>query len=193
MTPSALLNRRTLIASAAASSAWLGLHNAVAQTAARGGNWFDMVKAHHLLVAKTFDRLLDSTDKTYLRRQRLQRTLAYELTAHSVAEENVLYPALARHGLVSESDKLYLDQAHAKVMNAEVELTSVEDEAAWTDKVRALQAAVLRHAKQDEEVDLYPRLLQKLDTPANQLLTFAYQREFAGVRPAPEMLPKPRG
>ena len=84
--------RRQLIAGAAvtAAAALLPLRRAVAQTAARGGDWLAMVKAQHLLVDQTFKELLDSTDKTFLRRQRLQRTLAYQLTAHSVAEENVL-------------------------------------------------------------------------------------------------------
>lgn len=177
--------RRQLIAGAAvtAAAALLPLRRAVAQTAARGGDWLAMFKAQHLLVDQTFKELLDSTDKTFLRRQRLQRTLAYQLTAHSVAEENVLYPAIARLGLVTEADKLYLDQAHAKVMNAELELTNVQESGAWQEKVSALQAAVLQHARQDEEARLYPQLQQKLDATTNAVLTAAFAREFASVHP----------
>lgn len=175
--------RRNLFIGAAAAAAMLPLQQAVAQTAARGGDWLAMVKAHHLLVEKTFAALTDSTDKLFSRRQRMQRTLAYQLTAHSVAEENVLYPALARMGMLTESDKLYLDQAHAKVMNAELELTNVKDEGVWLEKVTALQAAVLKHAKQDEEATYYPQLQAKLDAQANAELTMAYMREFKSVHP----------
>lgn len=175
--------RRHLFIGAAAAAALLPLQQAVAQTAARGGDWLAMVKAQHEMIEKTFGELMDSTDKTFLRRQRLQRTLAFQLTAHSVAEENVLYPALARSGMLTASDKLYLDQAHAKVMNAELELTAVQNSDTWLQKVGALQAAVLQHAKQDEEATYYPQLQQKLDAATNATLTAAYLREFSSVHP----------
>ncbi len=111
----------------------------------------------------------------------MQNALAYELTAHSVAEENVLYPQLATMGMVSESDRLYLDQAHAKVMNAQLELIDEKNEGAWFDKVRQLQAAVLKHAQQDEEGSMYPALRSKLNPQANGMLGKMYQREFDSV------------
>lgn len=181
MHPALPLSRRHWIAAAAASAAMFNLREAIAQT--RGGDWLAMVKAHHALVEKTFERILAAGGKTFLQRDLLQRTLSYELSAHSLAEENVLYPALARQGLLTESDKLYLDQAHAKVMNAELELVSEKDEKVWFDKVRALQAAVLKHAKDDEEGTIYPKLQQRLDAAANAQLARMYQREFASVKP----------
>jgi hemerythrin superfamily protein len=153
--------RRKLIftASAATAAALLPMQQSVAQVARAGGDWFAMVKAHHALVAETFEALLKSGDGLHSRRERLVRTLGFQLTAHSVAEENVLYPALAMAGLRTESDKLYLDQAHAKVMNAELTLLTGAKTggAPWLAKVRDMQTAVLKHAKQDEEADLYPR------------------------------------
>lgn len=183
MNPIPGIQRRHWIAAAAASAAMFNLRESIAQT--RGGDWLAMVKAHHELVNKTFERILASGNKTFLKRDLMQRTLAYELTAHSVAEENVLYPALTRNGLLTESDRLYLDQAHAKVMNAELELVAERDESAWFDKVRALQAAVMKHAKDDEEGNIYPKLRQKLDAAANAQLATMYQREFASVKPLP--------
>ena len=184
---STLIHRRQAVIGATLALSMLPLQEAVAQTAARGGDWLEMIKAHHALVSKTFDTLLASGGSLYERRRRLQRTLAYQLTAHSVAEENVIYPALAMAGMLSESDKLYLDQAHAKVMNAQLELTDVKEEAAWMDKVRTLQTAVLKHAKEDEEGSLYPRLRQQLDAQKNSVLTAAYAREFASVKPVAAM------
>ncbi|MES2889365.1 MAG: hemerythrin domain-containing protein [Pseudomonadota bacterium] len=173
--------RQWIIGTAAAAAALTPLRDAVAQTARSGGDWLAMIKTHHALVAKTLDEMVASNKVTYARRARMQRTLAYQLTAHSVAEENVIYPAMAMNGLVTESDKLYLDQAHAKVINAQIEMTNAKDEAAWFDKVRTLQATVLKHAKEDEEGNLYPKLKQMLDGPTNALLTKAYAREFASV------------
>jgi hypothetical protein len=131
-----LIHRRQAVIGAAAALSLLPLREAVAQTAARGGDWLAMVKAHHALVAKTFDAMLASGNTLFERRRRMQRTLAYQLTAHSVAEENVIYPALATAGLISESDKLYLDQAHTKVMNAQLELSSLNEQGPWMEKVR---------------------------------------------------------
>ncbi|HLL18735.1 MAG TPA: hemerythrin domain-containing protein [Rubrivivax sp.] len=181
-----LIPRRQAVIGAAAALSLLPLREAVAQTSARGGDWLAMVKAHHALVAKTFDAMLASGNTLFERRRRMQRTLAYQLTAHSVAEENVIYPALATAGLVSESDKLYLDQAHTKVMNAQLELSSLNEQGPWMEKVRVLQAAVLKHAKEDEEGTIFPKLHQQLDAQKNAVLTAAYAREFASVKPRPD-------
>jgi hemerythrin superfamily protein len=175
--------RRLLLAGAAA--ALLPLREAVAQAASSGGDWLSMIQAHHALVAKSFDRLMASEKSTYLRREQLVRLIGYQLTAHSVAEENVIYPAIAMAGMTTDSDKLYLDQAHAKVMNAQLELQArMKDKGNWMEPARALRDAVLRHAKEDEEGRLYPQLRSKLDASQNALLTAGYQREFASVRPA---------
>ena len=158
----------------------------VAQTAASGGDWLAIVKTHHAAIAKTFEELLATGMKAGAPRESALKELAYQLTAHAVAEENVLYPALAMHGMTSESDKLYLDQAHAKVMNAEVDMAAMADKQgnpnAWLDKAKALQAAVLKHAKEDEEANLYPKLKQKLDAKQNDMLTAEYQHQYASVK-----------
>ncbi|CAA9419309.1 MAG: Hemerythrin domain protein [uncultured Ramlibacter sp.] len=175
-------NRRLVLATFAASL--LPMREAVAQTAAAGGDWFAMIQQHHALVAKTFDRLLASQKATYLARERLVRTLNYQLTAHSVAEENVIYPAIAMAGLRPESDKLYMDQAHTKVMNSTLELqTAMKDKGNWMQPATTLRDAVLKHAKDDEEGRLYPQLRSKLTAAENALLTANYQREFNSVKP----------
>ena len=155
-------NRRSLLVGAAATAALLPFRNAIAQTEAAGGDWLAMVKAHHVLIAKAFDDALKTTGKppmTYL------KNIAFLLTAHSVAEENTIYPMLAMTGMMSESDKLYLDQAHAKVGNAEIDMSALAgaDGATLNSKTKALQAAVLKHAKEDEEANIFPKLQQQLD------------------------------
>lgn len=176
-------SRRLLLVGAAA--AVLPFRNAVAQTAARGGDWLAMIQKHHAMIAASFDKLLASDRSTYLAREKLVRAIGYQLTAHSVAEENIVYPVLAMTGMTAESDKLYLDQAHAKVMNAQLELQArMQDRGDWRTPATALRDAVLKHARDDEEGKLYPALRAKLDAEKNALVTAGYQREFSSVRPA---------
>ncbi len=175
------ISRRTLGVGIAGVAALASMQQATAATMASGGTWFDMVKAHHTLIAETFDKLL-AADKPGPRAASLKH-LGYLLTAHSVAEENVLYPAIAMQGMASDSDKLYLDQAHAKVGNAGLDMLA-KDDPAFNDKVKALQTAVLHHAKDDEEGNLFPKLMQAMGNDGNAKLTKLYHEQFASIRAA---------
>ena len=158
------------------------LHDPSRQTEAMKADWLGLVKAHHEMLERAFDELIDS-GSDLARRPVLYKRLAYLLTAHSVAEENAIYPALAMCGLQSESDRLYLDQAHAKVMNAMLDMADDKLGDAWLQRVHELRSAVLAHARQDEEADLYPRLVAAIDAPTATKLSVAYRREFLAVQP----------
>ena len=147
-------------------------------------DWLELIQSHHTMIEAAFDAVLSSSDSPLDIRQQRFRRLALLLTAHCVAEENVVYPALAMYGLQSESDKLYLDQAHAKVMNAVLDMADDKGSAAWLEKAQELKAVVLKHAKEDEEADLYPRLQAELDATMAMKLGAAYRREFLTVKPA---------
>jgi len=152
-------------------------------TRAMKSDWLGVVKAHHQMLERAFDDLIDGgADRA--RRPALYQRLAYLLTAHSVAEENVIYPVLAMCGLQTESDRLYLDQAHAKVMNAMLDMADDRLGDAWLQRAKELRAAVLEHARQDEEGDLYPRLVAAIDGPTAGKLTAGYRREFLAVQPS---------
>lgn len=176
-----IFSRRALGLGAAGLTALAAMRTSVAEAQATGGTWFDMVKAHHAMIAKTLDRILATPDGEVAERTALQKRLAYLLTAHSVAEENVLYPALARMGMASASDQLYIEQAHAKVGNADLEI-SPKGDAAWLAKVAALKTAILHHAKDEEEADLFPKLMQAAGPSMNAKLTADYAHEFGVVR-----------
>ena len=173
---------RSLMAGAAA--ALLPMRDVVAHTAAAKGDGMAMAKGHHALIAKTFDELL-ATDGKPAARPAGMRKLAHQLTAHSVAEENVLYAAMAMNGMVSEADKLYLDQAHAKVMNHQLEMMAkMNDAKGWLDTAKTMPAAVLKHAEEGEEANLCPKLKQAMDASKNAMLTAACRREFSHVKQA---------
>jgi hemerythrin superfamily protein len=174
-----VLSRRNVAVGAVALSAAGALHAAVAETMDAGGSWLDMVKAHHAMIADTFDRILATSDAEIARREELQQRLAYVLTAHAFAEENVLYPALANLGLTAAMDQLYAEQAQAKVINAHLGW-SPKGDPSWLQKVAAMKTAVLHHAKDEEEGDLFPRL-QQAAGPMNAGLTEGYARQFSRV------------
>jgi hemerythrin superfamily protein len=173
-------SRRALGAGVAGLAAIVAMRRAVAQTAMAGGTWLDMVKRHHGLIVATFDRILATNDGQAAERAALQKRLAYLLTAHSVAEENVLYPALARIGMTRGSDQLYMEQAHAKVINADLEL-SAKGTSVWLRKVSDLKTALVHHAKDEEEDDLYPKLMSAAGS-MNGKLTSDYAHEFSIVQ-----------
>ena len=158
------------------------LREPLRQTEAMKADWLVIVKAHHEMLERAFNELIDGRGDPS-RRPILYKRLAYLLTAHSVAEENVIYPALAMFGLQSDSDRLYLDQAHAKVMNAMLDMADDKLGEAWLERARALRSAVLAHAKDDEEGDLYPRLVAAIDASTATKLSVAYRREFLAVQP----------
>ncbi len=175
-----ILSRRTLGMGAVGIAAMAAMQSSVAAAQMAGGNWFDMVKSHHALIAQNLDRILATSNGQVAERASLLKHLGYLLTAHSVAEENVLYPAIARMGMTSISDRLYIEQAHAKVGNADL-VMSPKGSAEWLAKVSALRTAILHHAKDEEEADIFPRLMQAAGPERNSKLTEAYARQFASV------------
>lgn len=176
------LSRRSVFIGAAAS-ALLPMTEAVAQTAAAGGDWFSMVKQQHTMIAMSLDEVTAENASPSARKAALNK-LAYQLTAHATAEENVIYPALAMNGMTEGSDQLYMQQAHAKVKNAQIDMDDKKDSSAndWLSTVKALQAAILEHAKQHEEADLFPKLQSKLSAAQNKMLITGYAKMFVSVK-----------
>jgi len=185
LSPDSTARRQWVVAAAASATLILPMHQAGTQD--RGDvtvGWLDMVKGHHAAIARAFDALLDTSDTARLRRDALMRSLAFQMTAHSVAEENVIYPALAVGGLLSESDRLYLEQAHFKVRLAMLQAVQAQerDAAQWLGAVRQLRDLVVTHARKDEEELLFPRLALQLGDRGNQELALDYDREYGQLR-----------
>jgi len=180
------MHRRTLIlaaSAAAAAAAIIPLREAVAQAESAGGDWMAMVKAQHGAIAKTLDQLVaakgDAPPRDVVER------LVYQLTAHAVAEENVLYPAMATNGMADQSGQLYDEHAKAKIMLSALHMASMKEGKPlqnWRATATKLQSAILQHAKEHEESAMYPKLQEKLDAKQNQLITASYKQQFGSVQ-----------
>lgn len=180
--------RGTLVIALAASvPTILPVASAHAQQRNPRGDWLAVIRQHHRLIERSFAELLERDERSYERRNLQLRNLDQLLTAHSLAEETVIYPALALAGMQKEAEHLYADEAHAKIALARVELAvpGRRGERDWVEPARALRDAVLRHAKEDEEARIFPELHRRLEAAQNRRLSQAYAREFSRVLPVP--------
>lgn len=115
---------------------------AKARAAARPGSWLTMVLDHHLLIEAGFSSVKNAPDAA--QRRRAEKDLALLLTAHSNAEESVLYPALALHGEKVHSGSAYTQQAATKVQMAALEdLDPMGQD--YLDKLEHIRGAVAHH------------------------------------------------
>lgn len=185
--PVPTLNRRDWLAVSAAAAAMLKLRVVAAQTAAGGGDWLAMIEQHHRLIARSFEELLSPNEAPWEQRDLQLRTLHQVLKAHQLAEEHVVYPAAVRAGLQAQAQRLYQQEADAKVIASQLRLqTASQSQAkdpAWRETAGKLRDAVLQHATQEEEQTVYPDLKRRLDAAQNQRLTQLYPLEFSSVTP----------
>ena len=177
------LDRRALLVGSAAALALAPFRESVAQATAQGGDWLAIVKAQHKLISDLLNELISNTSASSAERQTDLKKLTVLLTAHSVAEENVLYPALAIHKFQIGSAELYLEQDAQKVLNSIINLQAESggNESDVTQKLQELSRLIHSHAIGHEEMDLYPQLHDTASPSENALLTQKYQEFFAMV------------
>lgn len=75
--------------------------------------------------------------------------LALVLNGHSLAEELVLYPAMAQSGHKVQAGVAYSEQTTAKMQMAELENIAPSSDA-WLDKWGHIEGAVLTHMYEEE-------------------------------------------
>jgi hypothetical protein len=145
-----------------------------ARSAAEPGDWLSMLLDHHVQIDGAFKAVAYTTDAST--RVAATRELASLLIAHAVAEENVIYPALARIGERGHAELAYGEQSDAKLQLGLLEyLTPMSQE--YLDKVEALRETVLHHVY-DEESKWFLELKARLPVDEQELLGMRYQQEF---------------
>jgi hemerythrin superfamily protein len=143
-----------------------------ARAAAGPGDWLSIALDHHDRIREAFTACRNAqaaSDRTAAMKE-----LALVLNGHSLAEEVVLYPALAQAGEKLHAGHAYTEQTTAKMQMAELEnIASSTPE--WRDKLEHIEGAVLTHIY-EEESSWFLKLKEKGERQDH--LTQRFQEEF---------------
>lgn len=145
---------------------------AKARAVATPGDWLSAALDHHDQIREGFAVALQAADGPA--RTAAFKRLAAVLNGHSLAEEIVLYPALAKAGGKGHAGMAYSEQTTAKMQMAELERID-PGSAAWKDKLEHIEGAVLHHIF-EEEGRWFPELKRRYDDQAH--LTARFLEEF---------------
>lgn len=141
---------------------------------ARPGDWLTLILEHHRQLEVAFGRVKSSANPG--ERRAAQKWLGVLLTGHAIAEESVIYPALALHHEQGHADHGFKEQATVKTDMAELEtLDPMTQEHA--QKLEHIRSAVAHHMS-EEEGNWFVDLHKKLSVAEHTKLTQRYQEEF---------------
>ena len=148
---------------------------AKARASAGKDDWLSMVLDHHEQIEAAFAAVKAAADPTS--RAKTLKRLSTLLTGHSIAEEAVLYPGLAKADEKGHAVTAYTEQSAAKLQLGLLEdLPPMSQE--FVDKLKHIEGAVAHHVYEEESswfLDLKTKTLA-----ADQLkLTKRYQEQFA--------------
>jgi hypothetical protein len=148
---------------------------AKARAAATPGDWLSMALEHHVKIEAAFAAVKSAS--TPATRLAAQKKLALILTGHSIAEEAVLYPALAGADEKGHSTTAYAEQAAAKTQMALLEkLPPMSQD--YVDKLEHIRGAVAHHVY-EEEGTWFLELKEKVATGDQVKLSQRFQEEFS--------------
>jgi len=146
--------------------------------ASAGRDPFDGLAEDHRIILSLLDRMTSSPDNAVFDRTQLLLRLKRRLSAHAVAEEDVVYPLL--HGRAHEEDDtmhLYSEHAEMKMHLFTLEQMPKSDPR-WRGIASELRDLIAGHVKQEEEVD-FPKLRAVLDQKETAMMSGGVQREKA--------------
>jgi iron-sulfur cluster repair protein YtfE (RIC family) len=147
---------------------------AKARSLSGGSGWLAQVLDHHEQIEAAFEAVREAASPTA--RRAAQKWLSTLLTGHSMAEEAVLYPAMALGDHKAHSTEAYTEQSGAKVQTAGLdELEPMSKD--YLDKLEHLRSAVAMHVYR-EESDWFPELRKSGDAAAQSKLSRRYKEEF---------------
>jgi hemerythrin superfamily protein len=147
---------------------------AKARTLSKGQGWLALVIDHHEQIEGAFAAVAAAPSATT--RRAAQKELAVLLTGHSIAEEAVLYPAMALSDQKGHAGEAYTEQSAAKVQAAALDdLDPMSQD--YLDKLEHLRAAVAHHVYEEESA-WFPKLRAIGDAAKQTYLTKHYREEF---------------
>lgn len=148
--------------------------HAAARAAAEPGDWLSQILDHHEAIERAFAEVKAATDAED--RRAAQKRLGVLLNGHAMAEEAVIYPALAQSGKQGHANTGYTEQAAAKMQLAALEtLNPLSDD--YLDKLGHLEGTVFTHVYQ-EESDWFLDMKQNAPAEAQARATKRYEEEY---------------
>jgi len=143
-----------------------------------GRDPFDALAADHRRVLALLDVIEQTNGEARLRRTTLLFQLKRMLTAHALAEEDIIYPMLRDDAHREDmASRLYREHAEMKVHLFELEHRDKSD-SRWIGKLRELRGIIADHARQEEESE-FPRLRSALGDNGKSRLMGEIGREKA--------------
>jgi hemerythrin superfamily protein len=113
----------------------------------------DLIRMDHAKVNTLFVEVQGTNDPQKL--QEYFGQIYKDLTAHSEAEEQIVYPAVRSY--YADTQELYDEQAEMKQMLEEIKSMNPSSTDNFKAKVQQLMSAVLKHV-QEEENDMFPKI-----------------------------------
>ena len=147
---------------------------AKAEAAAAPGSWLAQILDHHREIEARFAGVKTATSAAS--RRAAQTELALILTAHSIAEEAAIYPALAADKQVGHAELAYQEQSAAKMEMGLLERLDPMSED-YLDKLEHIRGAVAHHVY-SEEGTWFPELAEDLSASDQAMVTKRYEEEF---------------
>ena len=164
-----------------------------ARAYAEPGDWLSLILDHHEGIEQAFAVTKAATSAE--ERRAAQKKLGVLLNGHAMAEEAVIYPALAQVGKQGHANTAYTEQAAAKMQLAALESLDPMSED-YIDKLGHLEGAVFTHVYQ-EESDWFLDMKEHAAADAQAHATVRYKEEYGryigdGVHCAGGMAAEPR-
>jgi hypothetical protein len=147
---------------------------AEARAAAEPGDWLSAILDHHEAVETAFAEV--KAAETAAGRTKALKNLGVLLNGHAMAEEAVVYPALADIGKMISADMAYAEQVAAKMQIAALETLDPLSED-FLDKLSHLEGAVGHHVYK-EESEWFLELKEKADPETQIRVTDRYLEEY---------------
>lgn len=145
-----------------------------AQQYANRAPWLSLVLDHHQKIDVAFASVKSSSD--VVSRRAALKNLCALLTAHSVAEEGVIYPALSDNGENGHATMAYTEQAAAKMQLGLLDRMDLMSQD-FEDKLGHLEGAVKHHVYQ-EEGNWFIDLVDAAPDADHEMIAVRYSEEY---------------
>lgn len=148
---------------------------AKARAAAGPDDWLSMILDHHVQLENAFAKTASASDASS--RSAQMKRLGVILTAHAIAEENAVYPAMAMETSKGNATHAYTEQATVKIEMAKLEKLDPMS-AEFLAKLEEIRAAVAHHMV-EEEGNWFHELAETLPVQDQQMITKNYTEAFS--------------